>query len=169
MVQISPEAVKSLREQSGAGIMECKRALDQSGGNLDQALAILREQGLAKAGTKAHRETRQGLVEAYIHGGGRIGALVEINCETDFVARTDDFKTLAHDLAMQVAATNPVYLSAEDRPAGDDRDVAEVCLLEQPFIKDPGRPIRELLNETIGKTGENIRIRRFSRFELGAD
>ncbi len=163
------ETVKELRERSGAGIMECKRALDDAGGNLDRAMAILREQGLAKAEKRAGRETSQGMVDSYIHGGGRIGALVEVNCESDFVARTEEFRRLAHDIAMQVAATNPRYLSADDRPDDEEDDPAEVCLLEQPFIREPGRTIRDIVNEAISKTGENIRIRRFARFELGGD
>ncbi len=169
MVQISATAVKELRDQSGAGVMECRRALEASGGNVDRALVFLREQGLARAEKRAGRETRQGAVESYIHGGGRIGAMVEVNCESDFVARTEDFKALAHDLAMQVAATNPLYLSAEELPAGQDGQVTEICLLDQPFIKDPSKSVRDLVNEVIGKTGENIRVRRFSRFELGAE
>ena len=169
MVQISAAAVKELRELSGAGVMECRRALDEAKGDVNQALAVLRTQGLSKAASRAGRETGQGLVESYIHGGGRIGALVEVNCETDFVARTEDFRTLAHDLAMQVAASNPRYLTAEEIPAGTEAVASEVCLLEQPFIKNPGKSVRDLVNEVIGKTGENIRIRRFSRYELGAD
>lgn len=165
----SATAVKELRELSGAGVMECRRALDETGGDVNRALQVLREQGLSKAEKRAGRETREGTVESYIHGGGRIGALVEINCESDFVARTDDFKNLAHDLAMQVAATSPLYVSAEEIPAGSDQQAAEVALLEQPFIKDPGKSIRDLMTEVISKTGENIRVRRFSRFELGAE
>lgn len=169
MVQISATAVRELRGQSGAGVMECRRALEDAGGDVARALTILRQQGLAKAEKRAGRETLQGVVESYLHSNGRVGALVEVNCESDFVARTDDFKTLAHDLAMQVAAMNPSYLSAEEVPAGNDAHLAEVCLLEQAFIKDPGRSVRDLINEVIGKTGENIRVRRFARFELGAE
>ncbi|MBI2887621.1 MAG: translation elongation factor Ts [Chloroflexi bacterium] len=168
-MQISAAAVKELRERSGAGVMECKSALEQTGGNMEKALAILREQGLAKAEKRAGRVASQGLVEAYLHAGGRIGALVELNCETDFVARTDDFKVLAHDLAMQVAATNPRYITEEDIPEEEETSIDEDCLVRQPFIKDPSKTIRDLLHEAIGKTGENIRIRRISRFELGAE
>src|SRR5438876_8613664 len=114
--------------------MECRRALDEAGGDVNRAVEILRTQGLSKAASRAGRETGQGVVESYIHGGGRIGALVEINCETDFVARTDDFKALAHDLAMQVAATNPRYLASDDMPEGERDAAAELALLEQPFI-----------------------------------
>ena len=149
--------------------MECKRALDEAGGDLDRALSLLKEHGLAKAEKRAGRETNQGMVESYIHGGGRIGVLVEVNCESDFVARTDDFKVLVHDLAMQIAAAKPMFLSAQELPAGAGGAPEEVCLLEQPFIKDPGKSVKELVNEVIGKTGENIRIRRFARYELGAD
>ena len=168
-MQISASAVKELRERSGAGVMECKSALEQAEGDLERALAILREEGLAKAEKRASRVASQGLVESYLHAGGRIGALVEVNCETDFVARTEDFKTLAHDLAMQVAATNPHYLAEEDVPEGEEADLDEECLLRQPFIKEPSKTVRQLVNETISKTGENIRIRRFARFELGGD
>jgi elongation factor Ts len=167
--QISAAAVKDLRDRSGAGIMECRRALEVASGDIDKALGVLREQGQSKAEKRSSRETSQGMVESYIHGAGRIGALVELNCETDFVGRTEDFRTLAHDLAMQVAATNPPYLSAEDVPPGDEVDPKEACLLEQPFIKDPGKNVRDLVNEAISKTGENVRVRRFARFELGAD
>ncbi len=166
---ISANAVKELRDRSGAGIMECKRALEDSSGNVEQALGLLRDQGFAKAEKRADRATSQGAVDCYIHGGGRIGALVEVNCETDFVGRTDDFKALAHDLAMQVAATNPRYLSAEDVPSGEEGDPKETCLLEQPFIKNPGLSIRDLINATVSKTGEVVRVRRFARFELGGE
>lgn len=166
---ISATAVKDLRERSGAGVMECKRALEEAGGSVDRALTILREQGFAKAEKRSDRATSQGVVDCYIHGGGRIGAIVEVNCETDFVGRTEDFKTLAHDLAMQVAATNPRFLAAEDLPAGEEGDPKELCLLEQPFIKNPSLSIRDLVNAAVSKTGEVVRIRRFARFELGGE
>jgi len=169
VVQISATAVKELRDQSGAGVMECRRALEQAGGDVARALTVLREQGLLKAEKRAGRETFQGLVESYIHSNGRVGVLVEVNCESDFVARTDDFKTLAHDLAMQIAAMKPKYVSAEEMTGGNGESPEEVCLLDQPFIKDPGKAVRELVNEVIGKTGENIRVRRFARYELGAE
>jgi elongation factor Ts len=179
-VAISATQVKDLREQTGAGIMECKRALEEAGGDLDRASAILRQQGLAKAEKKVGRTASQGVVEPYIHAGGRIGAIVEVNCETDFVARTPDFRTLAHDLAMQVAATSPRYVSAEEIGAdalaaieqefGDrQRGLETVSLLDQPFIKDPKFTIRELIKSQIGKLGENIVVRRFARFEVGAE
>ena len=164
---ISATTVKELRGRSGAGVIECKHALEQAEGDMEQALEILRQQGLAKAEKRAGRVASQGLVEAYLHTGGRIGALVEVNCETDFVARTEDFKALAHDIAMQVAATSPLYLSEDEIPEGEQLDPNEVCLLQQPFIKDPSKSVRDLVNETAGKTGENVKVSRFARFELG--
>jgi elongation factor Ts len=146
--------------------MDCKRALEASGGDIEKAIAFLMEQGIASAAKKASRVTAQGLVDSYIHAG-RIGALVEVNCETDFVARTEEFQSLAHELAMQVAAANPLYLSEEDIPAGAEGRKEDLALLEQAYIRDPGKTIRQLVNEAIGKTGENIKIKRFTRFELG--
>ena len=164
---VTAEQVKELRELTNAGVMECKAALDEAGGDIAKATEILKERGLAQAEKRSERETSQGLVECYVHAGGRIGSMVEVNCETDFVARTDDFKELAHDLAMQVAATGPLSLTEEDLPEDAEGDPAEVCLMLQPFIKDAGRTVEELVKETIAKTGENIRVTRFSRFELG--
>jgi elongation factor Ts len=166
LAEITLDLIKELRERSGGGIMDCKRALEATGGNLDKAVAFLQEQGIASAAKKANRETSQGLIDSYIHAG-RIGALVEVNCETDFVARTDDFKNLVHEIAMHVAAANPQYLAADDIPAGTDGKPEELALLEQPYIRDAGRTVRQLIQETIGKTGENIQVRRFTRFELG--
>lgn len=174
---MSAALVKELRERTGAGVMECKRALEESGGDLNKAAAILREQGAAKASKKAGREARQGLIETYIHGG-RIGAMVEVNCETDFVARTDDFKHLAKEVAMQVAATGPGWVSnaevpADDRAAGveefgdEKRFVEARVLLAQPSIRDPKRTVGDLVQDAIAKIGENIVVRRFVRFELG--
>src|SRR4030042_139474 len=137
--------IKELREKCGAGIMDCRTALVNTEGDLEKALAILKEKGLVKAQKKSERITLQGLVEAYIHTAGRIGALVEVNCETDFVARTDDFKCLVHDIAMQVAALSPKYISVEAIPAGTECDPVETCLLSQPFIKDPTRPIKDII------------------------
>jgi elongation factor Ts len=165
---VSTEAVKRLREETGAGVMDSKRALEQAGGNFDEAKKILREQGIAAAAKRAERTTSQGLVESYIHGGGRIGALVEVQCETDFVARTDTFKALARDVAMQVAAMNPLALTPEDVPADAAGQREEHALLTQAFIKDSGKTIQDLVQETIAQTGENVRIARFARFELGA-
>ena len=164
---VSTEAIKELRQSSGAGVMDCKRALEEASGDMERASGILRQRGLALAETKAHRLTTQGLVECYIHAGGRIGAMVELNCETDFVARTDAFKALAHDLAMQVAATGPLSISPDDLPPGTEGDPNEMCLLLQPYIRDPARAIQELITEAIAQTKENIQIRRFARFELG--
>lgn len=164
---ITTADIKALRELTGAGIMDSKRALEEAGGDIKRAQDILREKGIASAAKKSDRETEQGIIESYIHSGGRIGAMVEANCETDFVARTEDFKALAHDIAMQVAAMNPRFIDESEIPDGDDVDPQESCLLQQPFIKDPGMTIDELVKELIGKLGENIRIRRFSRFSLG--
>jgi elongation factor Ts len=180
LVTITTAMIKELRERTGAGIMDAKRALEEAGGDMDQAAEILRQQGLARAARKAGRATGQGLVHAYIHGGGRIGALIEVNCETDFVARTDIFKQLVHDLAMQVAATAPRYVSVEDVPpdvleegiqeAGSrDKFLQQVVLLAQPFIKDPSKTVEEVIQAAIARLGENIRVRRFARFELGSD
>jgi elongation factor Ts len=166
LAEITLDQIKHLRERSGAGVMDCKRALEASGGDIEKAIAFLMEQGIASAAKKANRVTAQGLVDSYIHAG-RIGALVEVNCETDFVARTEEFQSLAHELAMQVAAANPVYLSEEDIPEGAEGRKEELALLEQPYIRDPGKTIRQLVNEAIGKTGENIQIKRFTRFEVG--
>ena len=166
-MEVSIETIKALRQQTGAGIMDCKRALEQAKGDLHKAEELLREQGIAAAAKKASRDTSQGLVESYIHSGGRIGALVEVNCETDFVARTPDFRELAHDLAMQVAAMSPLYVDCADVPEDENPAPQETCLMQQPFIKDPTKSIQDLVNETVGKLGENVRVRRFSRFSLG--
>jgi len=194
---ISKEMVKALRERTGAGVLDCKRTLEETGGDLEEATRLLRQRGLAIAAKKAGRLAEEGLVEAYIHAGGRLGALVEINCETDFVARTEEFQRLAHDLAMQVVASNPHYLRPEDIPPevieekkrlflseleGQnkpehlwerivegklERYYDQVCLLRQPFIKDEGLTVEEVIIEGIAKLGENIVIRRFARYELG--
>jgi elongation factor Ts len=167
MMAVSAETVKKLRDLTGAGMLDCKKALEKTGGELDKAKEILRKRGIAIAEKKATQETRQGLVEAYVHPDGRLGALVELNCQTDFVARTDGFRALAHELAMQVAATDPQHLAPDELPAGSDGNPEELCLLVQPFIRDPSRTIQDLINDTIAKTGENIRVRRFARFHLG--
>ncbi len=172
-IQITADMVKALREETDAGIMDCRRALAEAEGDMQKAKGILREKGMASAAKKSDRETKQGLVESYIHGG-RIGALVEVNCETDFVARTDQFKDLARAVAMQVAAMNPRFLSAEDASETvrqeeqlSEKQLKSMSLLSQPYIKDDSLTIEQLLKETIQKTGENIRIGRFARFELG--
>jgi len=175
---MSTTLVKELRDRTGAGIMDCKRALVESDGNIEKAAEILRQQGIAKAGKKAGRAARQGLIETYIHAGGRIGALVEINCETDFVARTDDFKALARELAMQVAAMNPRYISSDEIPDaereagirefGSDKKYFEsATLLSQAYIREPRRSMDDLVKDAIAKLGENIVVRRMARFEVG--
>ena len=196
-MEITASMVKELRESTGAGVLDCKRALEETGGDFEKAIQVLRRRGLAIAAKKSGRATEEGLIEAYVHPGGRIAALIELNCETDFVARTEDFKGLAHDLAMQVAATDPQYIAPEDIPPdvleeekakyraqaqemGKPPHVVErivegklksfydeVCLLRQPFIKDDDITVNELIAEKIAKLGENIVVRRFVRYELG--
>ena len=166
-MEATVDQIKQLRERTGAGVMDCKRALEEANGDLDKAEDILRLLGIASAAKKSSRDTNEGLVETYIHSGGRIGAMVEVNCETDFVARTDDFKELAHSLAMQVAAMAPLHLNTEPEEEGDEPNPPEFSLLQQPFIKDPSMTIQDLVNESVGRLGENIRVRRFTRFSLG--
>ena len=197
MAEITAAVVKELRERTGAGMMDCKKALSATDGDLEKAIDFLREKGLAAAAKKAGRVAAEGLVEAYIHGGGRIGVLVEVNCETDFVAKTDAFKELVKDIAMHIAATNPSYLKREEVPTAEleheqavlaeqarnegkpekiiekmvagriEKYYKEVCLMEQPFVKDPDKTISDLITESIAKIGENISIRRFTRYQLG--
>ena len=164
---VTVESIKALRDKTGAGIMDSKRALEESQGDVEKAQAILKEKGIALASKKASRETNEGLVESYIHSGGRVGALVELNCETDFVARTEDMKSLAHNVAMQIAAMSPKYVGEDQVPQEEEGPVEEICLLEQPFIRDSELTVQDVVNETIAKVGENVRIRRFSRFSLG--
>jgi elongation factor Ts len=196
-MSISASLVKELRERTGAGMMDCKKALTETGGDMEKAVVYLREKGLAAAAKKAGRIAAEGLIESYIHGVGKLGVLVEVNCETDFVAMTDEFKALARDIAMQIAAAKPEYVSREEVPAemvekekeilraqaineGKPANIADkmvegriekyykdVCLLEQPFVKDTNLTIQQLLTEKIAKIGENISIRRFVRYELG--
>jgi elongation factor Ts len=198
MATISADSVKSLRDLTGAGFMDCKRVLEETGGDVDQAVALLRERGLAAAAKKAEREAREGLIASYIHTGGRVGVLIEVNCETDFVARTEQFQRLVRDLAIQVAGLAPRWVDPESIPADElERKRAElaadptaaskpaeirekivegqlkkwfreVCLLEQPF-RDEERSVRELVTEKIATIGENIRVRRFVRYALGED
>jgi len=191
------DAVKKLRFKTSAGMMECKNALKESGGDIEKAVEILRKKGIAKAAKKASRVAGQGLVESYIHTGNRIGVLLEVNCETDFVARNSDFRKITKELAMQVAAANPMYVAAENvpkesiekekeiyrsqikgKPANVTEKIvegkltkyfSEVCLLEQPFIKDPNLKIKELLTQLIAKLGENVVVKRFIRFEVGEE
>lgn len=166
-MKISLDLIKELREQSGAGVMQCRNALEKNEGDREKALAFLKEQGLLKAQEKAERTAAEGLIEAYIHTGGRVGAMLELNCETDFVARTDEFKQLAHNLAMQVAAMAPQFVSEADVPEGADIEPLAACLLRQPYIKDQELTIQDIITETIAKVGENIKVGRFARFELG--
>ncbi|MBI2200870.1 MAG: translation elongation factor Ts [Armatimonadetes bacterium] len=185
------ELVKELRSRTGAGVMDCRNALTEANGDLEKAAEILRGKGLAVASKKAGRVASEGVVNAYIHTGGRVGAIVEVNCETDFVARTEEFKRLARDLAMQVTASAPLYVSREEVPA-EAADVQrkvfaaelagkpaaavdgklekwyqEVALLEQPFIRDDTKRVRDIITETIARVGENIQVRRFARFKIG--
>ncbi len=197
MANISSAAIKELREKTGAGMLDCKKALEKHDGNLDKAIEYLREQGLAAAAKKAGRIAAEGIVESYIHAGGRIGVLVEVNCETDFVAKTDEFRTLVRDVAMHIAASRPEYLRREDipqdvvereteifrqqtlnegKPANIvdkivggkvDKYLRELCLLDQPFVKDPSMTVGTLIASKVGKIGENISVRRFVRYEMG--
>jgi elongation factor Ts len=189
--------VRELRQRTGSGIMDCKKALEETDGDLEKAIDHLREKGLAKAAKKSGRATKEGMVGSYIHGGGRIGVLVEVNCETDFVARTPEFQNLVKDTAMQIAAANPLYVDRETVPvevvekerqilrtqaieSGKPEKVidrivegrmgkffSEVCLLNQPFIRDPDMTVQEVINSVISKIGENISVRRFVRYQLG--
>ena len=161
--------MKELREQTGAGIMACRNALVEAEADMEKALEILKEQSLFIVEKKKERTTSQGLVEAYIHPGGRIGSMIELNCETDFVARTDEFKELAHNLAMQVAAMGPEYVSPEDMPEGEGLDAGVVCLLNQAYIRDPNLTIRDVINEVVAKVGENIKVTKFARYEIGGE
>ncbi len=164
---VTVDSIRALREETGAGVMDCKRALEAAEGDVARAQDILRQEGIASAAKKSSRETNDGVVESYIHSGGRIGVLVEVNCETDFVARTPEFRELAHNLAMQVAAMDPQHVDEADLPEGAEVNPQEDCLLQQAFIRDPSKTIEDLLKETVGKLGENIRVRRFTRFALG--
>lgn len=188
---ISAERVKELRARTGAGVIDCRNALAQAGGDLEKAVEILKSKGLAAAQKKAGRTATEGLIDAYIHMGGKVGAMVEVNCETDFVARTDEFKRLVRDLAMQVTATAPLYVSRDDVPADVlgarqamfaeelagkpasavegklQKWMSDVVLLEQPFIRDETKRVGDLITETIAKVGEHIKVRRFARFKTG--
>jgi elongation factor Ts len=189
--------VKELRDKTNAGMMDCKKALTETAGDMEKAIDLLRQKGLAVAQKRADRATKEGVVECYIHAGGKLGVMVEVGCETDFVAKTDDFSAFARDVAMHIAASNPVAVSREDVPAElidrekeiykaqaldsgkpenivekivsgkVDKYIAEVCLMEQKFVKNPDLSIQDLLNELIAKMGENISIKRFARFQIG--
>ena len=197
MVTISSDTVRELREKTGVGIMDCKRALAESSGDLEKAIDLLRQKGLASAAKKASRETKEGVISSYIHGAGKIGVLVEVNCETDFVARNSEFQELVKDISMQIAASNPSYVRREDVPADvleKERNIykiqaresgkpehvldkivegkvekfyVETCLLEQSFIKDSAVTINDMVKQKIAKIGENISIKRFTRYQLG--
>ncbi len=164
---VTVDDIKALREVTGAGIMDSKKALEEMDGDLKKAEEFLRHQGIASAAKKSNRATNQGVIESYIHSGGRIGAIIEINCETDFVARTDDFQGLANNLAMQIAAMSPTYVDESDVPEDEAADTSQDCLMQQPFIRDPSKTVQDMVNETVGRLGENIRVRRFNRFSLG--
>ncbi len=164
---VSSEDVKKLRDLTGAGMLDCKKALDETDGDFEKAKDILRQKGFEAMAKRAERSTSEGVIAHYIHHNQRIGALVELNCESDFVARTEDFRKLAKQIALQVAGANPLYVSSEEMPNGAEGEPEAVVLLLQPFLQDESRTIQDLVSETISKTGENIRVRRFSRFELG--
>ena len=194
---ITASDVKALREKTGAGMMDCKKALTEANGDMEKAIELLREKGLAAAVKKSGRIAAEGIVDSYIHLGGKIGVLLEVNCETDFVAKTDEFRALVKDIAMQIAAANPKYLRKEDVDTAElekEREILraqalnegkpekivdkmvegriqkyykEVCLLEQPFVKDPDKSVQDLVTEKIAKIGENISVRRFVRYEMG--
>ena len=196
-MNITSQMVKELREKTNAGMMDCKKALTETDGNMEKAVDLLRQKGLAVAAKRAGKETREGVIEAYIHGGGKIGVMVEVACETDFVAKNDDFKAFARNIAMHVAAVNPLALSrdevsaevlqrekdiyinqalesgkpqqiAEKMVAGKmEKFLAEVCLLEQKYVKNPDLSVQDLLNELVAKMGENISIKKFARFQIG--
>jgi len=193
---ISAQMVNDLRIATGAGLLDCKKALTEADGNIEAATTILRKKGAASAAKKADRVTKEGLIESYIHVGGKVGVLLEVNCETDFVARNDEFKAFVKDVCLQIAAASPLYVSRESVPEADvakEREIASaqvlgkppaavqkivegklekfystICLLDQPFVKQPEKTMKEMLTERISKTGENIQLRRFTRYQLGA-
>ena len=164
---ITTEQIKELRDLTGAGIMDCKRALEEAQGDMKKASQAIMVAGIAKTEKKSDREASEGVVESYIHSGSRIGSLVELNCETDFVSRLPEFKKLAHDLTMQVAAMAPKYVDKSEMPDGDDSDPEVVCLMQQSFIKDDSKVMQELVTELAARVGENVRVKRFARFALG--
>jgi elongation factor Ts len=166
-MEVSIVQIKELRDQSGAGVMACRNALIKAEGSLERALQILKKQSLFQAEKKAERSTTQGIIGAYVHTGGRIAAMVEVNCETDFVAHTDEFQELVHNLAMQVTAQSPKFIFKEEIPEGFDTEPEVACLLLQPYIKNPTQTVQDIITETIAKVGENIKVNRFVRFEVG--
>ena len=196
-VPISAQAVADLREKTGAGLLDCKKALTEANGNVEEAITILRKKGAASAAKKAERAAKEGIIESYIHVGGKVGVLIEVNCETDFVARNDDFRAFVKDLCLQIAAASPLYVSREEVPEADlqkERDIAAaqvqgkppaavqkivegklekyystVCLVDQPFVKLPEKSVKEMITEKIAKIGENIKVRRFVRYQVGEE
>jgi elongation factor Ts len=167
MATVTTADIKALREATGAGIMDCKRALDEADGDHAAAKKLLDEQGLAKAAKRTDRAASQGLVHSYIHGDGRVGVLVEVNCETDFVARTDEFQHLVHEIALHIAGMSPEFVSEDELPEDYEGNSEETVLLSQPFVRDPSLTVEDLVKQTIVKTGENVVVRRFSRYERG--
>jgi elongation factor Ts len=193
---ISAQSVADLREKTGAGLLDCKKALTEANGNVEEAITILRKKGAASAAKKADRVTKEGVIESYIHVGGKVGVLIEVNCETDFVGRNEDFRAFVKDLCLQIAAASPLYVSREEVPEADvqkERDIAAaqvagkppaavqkivegkiekffstICLVDQPFVKQPEKTVKEMVTEKITKIGENIQIRRFIRYQLGS-
>jgi len=192
---ITAQMVSNLREKTGAGLLDCKKALTEANGNVEEAIVILRKKGAASAAKKAERATREGLIESYIHVGAKVGVMVEVNCETDFVARNDEFKAFCRDLCLQIAAASPAYVRREEVPEAElnkEREIASaqvqgkppaamqkiiegklekyfstVCLLDQPFVKQPDKTVKDILTEKVAKIGENIQVRRFVRYQLG--
>ncbi len=164
---VSVELVRTLRDQTGAGIMDCKEALEKADGSLENAVIVLREKGVASVAKRVSRTTNEGVIETYLHTGGRVGAMVELGCETDFVARTEEFQKLAHDIAMQVAAMGPVYVDRDEIEEGDDRPPAQISLMQQPFIKNSSSSVGDMVKELAGRVGENIRVVRFTRLAVG--
>ncbi|MDO8542313.1 MAG: translation elongation factor Ts [Opitutaceae bacterium] len=195
-ITISAQMVADLREKTGAGLLDCKKALTEASGNVEEAITILRKKGAASAAKKAERAAKEGIIESYIHVGGKVGVMIEVNCETDFVARNDEFKAFVKDLCLQIAAASPLYVSRDQVPEAElanERDIAAAqvqgkppaavqkivegklekhfstfCLLDQPFVKVPDKTVKEILTEQIAKTGENIKVRRFIRYQLGS-
>ncbi len=193
---ITAQMVNELRTATGAGLLDCKKALTEANGNMEEAITILRKKGAASAAKKADRVTKEGLIESYIHVGGKVGVLIEVNCETDFVARNEEFRTFVKDICLQIAAASPLYVTREQVPEADlakEREIASaqvvgkppaavqkivdgklekyystVCLVDQPFVKQPDKTVKDMLTEQIAKTGENIQVRRFVRYQLGS-
>ncbi|MAF40071.1 MAG: translation elongation factor Ts [Chloroflexi bacterium] len=164
---VDVKLVRDLRDQTGAGIMDCKEALEKSDGDMEKAIQALREKGVASATKRVGKDTNEGVIETYLHTGGRVGAMVELGCETDFVARTEEFRKLAHDICMQVAAMGPVYVEADEIEEGDDRPPAQIVLMLQPYIKNNSSSVGEMVRELAGKVGENIKVVRFTRLAVG--